>query len=300
MPSSEALHLVKALVLIQATARKLPDEKHPSSGKTSFSPPSKLKLLAAWATSIAGVASMVQRQPPDASILLTSMDHLSGSVIVVGSLSGKSLEFADPLIPQGRLHPADDILSYSTFPSCMDQMPCMQDLSGPAVSLGSSTPPYRVPAFQAYLTDGRCKKKKPHRRVFYYGMHGQSSTQHLQHADTTHGDNTLAPHPYSSFLDLGYDNETKPTFKRQAVCHLPVTHRLLQCDQRRSSHSLDRTKLPQCLRQAAFNGNGGRGWWKNGFLKSSSSTNVGRGGSTCPDGVGQTPGERRHGGETDE
>ncbi|KAH6893937.1 hypothetical protein BKA70DRAFT_795155 [Coprinopsis sp. MPI-PUGE-AT-0042] len=94
-----------------------------------------------------------------------------------------------------------------------------------------------------------------------------ASAQHIQPAAVKH----RICHPFWISVTM---HKTKPTVKRQALYHPSATHRLLQRVQRQPSRCLNRTKLPRSPRRAAFTG---RGWWKIGFHKSTSSAKVGRG-----------------------
>ncbi|KAJ3540909.1 hypothetical protein NMY22_g4097 [Coprinellus aureogranulatus] len=67
---------------------------------------------------------------------LPSREHLSGSVVGVGSLPGKRGEQGVVLLPEERLHPADKILN-SHLPPRMDQMPSRERVSGSIVGVGS-------------------------------------------------------------------------------------------------------------------------------------------------------------------
>jgi hypothetical protein len=117
----------------------LPYEKHPSSGHTDAQPPSKenaytggvgdlpgkrsehcVALLPEERLHPAGTSARcppslhVLTHPPDAILMshlpprmdqMPTMEHLSGSVVGVGSLPGRRHEFAVALTPEERLHP---------------------------------------------------------------------------------------------------------------------------------------------------------------------------------------------------
>ncbi|KAH6893914.1 hypothetical protein BKA70DRAFT_794441 [Coprinopsis sp. MPI-PUGE-AT-0042] len=135
---------------------RLPKEKHSSSGKSQLRYSKQLALLAVWTISPASVASMVSRQLPDASFLLTSMDHLSRSVIGVGSLAGKNRKLTIALTPE------EDVIPSSTFLLAWIRHLFATPL---ASALFRATATRR--AFQAYLTDGKCKKTASSRLLLW-------------------------------------------------------------------------------------------------------------------------------------
>ncbi|KAH6893944.1 hypothetical protein BKA70DRAFT_1232499 [Coprinopsis sp. MPI-PUGE-AT-0042] len=219
-------------------------EKHSSSGKSQLQYSRQLALLAAWTISPASVASMVSRQLPGASFLLTSMDHLSGSVIGVGSLAGKNRKLAVALTPEE---------------DCILQTPLRNTIG--LGSLPGHCDETRVPS----LPDGR---KMRENRIVASSTMGCTATRLLNTSSTLirSMETTLShlTHTRPSWISPTI-NKTKPTTKRPVVYHPPVTHCLFQYGQRQSSRCLDRTKLSRCIRRATFNGNRGRGCWKNGF-----------------------------------
>ncbi|EAU87462.2 hypothetical protein CC1G_02221 [Coprinopsis cinerea okayama7 len=94
-------------------------------------------------------------------------EHMSGSIVGVGSLPGKRNERGVALTPEERLHPADEILM-SHLPPRMDQMPSREHPSGSVVGVGS-LPGNRNERGVALLPDERKELGLDHRPSHHHG-----------------------------------------------------------------------------------------------------------------------------------